>query len=91
MKIKSTFILGLLILNLINSVFSGGQEDFNGITIKQGFKDVKNHNPIITQKFSADPGVMVYNDRVYVYQLMMVCCNQVPLEKMFIPKLLNLI
>ena len=67
MKIKSTFILGLLILNLINSVISGGAEDFNGINIKKGFKDVKNHNPIITQKFSADPGVMVYNGRVYVY------------------------
>ena len=67
MKIKSTFILGLLILNLINSVISGGVEDFNGINIKKGFKDVKNHNPCLTQKFSADPGVMVYNDRIYVY------------------------
>ena len=67
MKIKSTFILGLLILNLINSVISGGAEDFNGINIKKGFKDVKNHNPCLTQKFSADPGVMVYNGRIYVY------------------------
>ena len=67
MKIKSTFILGLLILNLINSVISGGAADFNGINLTKGYKDTKNHNPIITQKYSADPGVMVYNDRVYVY------------------------
>ena len=67
MKIKSTFILGLLLLNLFNSVITGGAADFNGISIKKGFKDIKNHNPCITQKFSADPGVMVYNGRVYVY------------------------
>ena len=67
MKIKSTFILGLLLLNLFNSVISGGAADFNGISIKKSYKDIKNHNPCMTQKFSADPGVMVYNGRVYVY------------------------
>jgi arabinoxylan arabinofuranohydrolase len=67
MKIKSVLILGLLLLNLFNSVVSEGAADFNGISIKKGFKDIKNHNPCMTQKFSADPGVMVYNGRVYVY------------------------
>ena len=67
MKIKTSLILCLLLLNLFNSVISGGVADFNGISIKRGFKDIKNHNPCMTQKFSADPGVMVYNGRVYVY------------------------
>ena len=67
MKIKTSLILCLLLLNLFNSVISGGAADFNGISIKRGFKDIKNHNPCMTQKFSADPGVMVYNGRVYVY------------------------
>ena len=67
MKIESSLILGLLLLNLFSSVISGGASDFNGISIKRGFKDIKNHNPCMTQKFSADPGVMVYNGRVYVY------------------------
>ena len=67
MKIKSTLILGLLLLNLFNSIISGGAEDFNGISIKRGYKDVKAHNPCMTQKFSADPGVMEYNGRIYVY------------------------
>ena len=67
MKIKSVLILGLLLLNLFNSVISEGAADFNGISIKKGLKDIKNHNPCMTQKFSADPGVMVYNGRVYVY------------------------
>lgn len=31
------------------------------------FKDAANGNPIVTQRYSADPGVMVYGDTVYVY------------------------
>ena len=61
MKFNSLFILGIILLNLFNSVISGGAADFNGINIARGFKDIKNHNPLITQKFSADPGVMEYN------------------------------
>lgn len=30
-------------------------------------KNDSNSNPIVTQRFNADPGVMVYNDEVYVY------------------------
>ena len=67
MKFNSLFILGMILLNLFNSVISGGAADFNGINVARGHKDVKNHNPIITQKFSADPGVMEYNGRLYVY------------------------
>jgi len=69
MKIKSFLILGLLLLNLFNSVITlqAGEGDFNGVNPAKGWKDIKNHNPCYTQKFSADPGVMEYNGRVYVY------------------------
>ena len=46
MKFNSLFILGIILLNLFNSVISGGAADFNGIYLARGFKDVKNHNPI---------------------------------------------
>ena len=69
MKTKSFLILGLLLLNLFNSVITlqAGEGDFNGVNPAKGWKDIKNHNPCYTQKFSADPGVMEYNGRVYVY------------------------
>ena len=69
MKIKSAFILSLFLLNLFNSILAlqGGESDFNGVTPGKSFKDLKNHNPCLTQKFSADPGVMEYNGRLYVY------------------------
>jgi len=34
---------------------------------KSFYKSAGNNNPIVTQRYSADPGVMVYNDTVYVY------------------------
>ena len=67
MKFKSSLIFGLLLLNLFNSVISGDAGDFNGINLTRRFKDIKNHNPVMTQKFSADPGVMEYNGKLYVY------------------------
>ncbi len=30
-------------------------------------KDELNNNPIATQRYTADPGVMVYGDTVYIY------------------------
>ena len=60
------FILILLLLN-ISSTLQDGQSDFNGISLTKGYKDIKNHNPCLTQKFTADPGLLEYNGRVYVY------------------------
>ncbi|MDR0918747.1 MAG: family 43 glycosylhydrolase [Oscillospiraceae bacterium] len=40
---------------------------FSGITLGKSFKSNTENNPLNTQYFGADPGVMVYNDRVYVY------------------------
>ena len=31
------------------------------------YKNVQESNPIATQRYTADPGVMVYNDEVYIY------------------------
>ena len=68
-NLKSIFILIILLLNLFNSVFmlQAGESDFNGISLTKGFKDIKNHNPCLTQKFTADPGLLEYNGRIYVY------------------------
>ena len=69
MKTKSILILGLILINLFNHVvmLQGGESDFNGINLSKSFKDIKNHNPCLTQKFTADPGLLEYNGRVYVY------------------------
>jgi arabinoxylan arabinofuranohydrolase len=66
-KGKSVFILTLLLLNLFSMTIAGRAGDFYGINLARGFKDIKNHNPIITHKFTADPGLLEYNGFVYVY------------------------
>ena len=68
MKTKTILILGLILINLFNHVvmLQGGESDFNGINLSKSFKDIKNHNPCLTQKFTADPGLLEYNGRVYV-------------------------
>ena len=40
---------------------------FAGITPTASYKAVDENNPLFTQRFGADPGVMEYNGRVYVY------------------------
>lgn len=37
------------------------------ITITKGYKGVEDTNPVMTQRFGADPYAMVYGDRVYLY------------------------
>lgn len=51
----------------VRSYAAGDEAAFQGITLAKGYKDLSNHNPCVTQKFSADPGAMEYNGRVYVY------------------------
>ncbi|MBE6050214.1 MAG: carbohydrate-binding protein [Clostridium sp.] len=41
--------------------------EFNSISLAKGYKDLNQGNPCMTQRFTADPGVMEYNGRVYVY------------------------
>ncbi len=40
---------------------------FNTVTIADSYKNEGENNPLYTQRFGADPGVMEYNGRVYVY------------------------
>lgn len=40
---------------------------FEGIKLAKSYKSLYFHNPIMTQRFGADPYAMVYKDRVYVY------------------------
>lgn len=40
---------------------------FNSVTLTTGYKSLSQTNPCMTQRYTADPGVMEYNGRVYVY------------------------
>ncbi len=40
---------------------------FNGISIADSWKMDGENNPMTTQRFGADPGWMVYKDRLYIY------------------------
>lgn len=40
---------------------------FSTITVASSYKNIGENNPLYTQRFGADPGVMEYNGRVYVY------------------------
>lgn len=42
-------------------------EEHDKVTLNAFAKGVSENNPIVTQRYSADPGVMVYDDTVYVY------------------------
>ena len=37
------------------------------VTLQKSYKKAGDHNPLYTQRFGADPGVMEYNGRLYVY------------------------
>lgn len=37
------------------------------MTLKQGYKKQGEHNPVMTQRFGADPYALVYDGRVYLY------------------------
>jgi arabinoxylan arabinofuranohydrolase len=40
---------------------------FDGLTLATPLKGYGDHNPVMTQRFGADPWALVYNDRVYLY------------------------
>lgn len=46
---------------------SGICEKFNSMKLKAGLKQEGEHNPVITQRFGADPYALVYEGRVYLY------------------------
>jgi len=55
------FTLGALVAGSL------AQDVFDDVEVAKSFKPVTNHNPVNVVKFTADPGVMVYDDTVYVY------------------------
>jgi len=61
-----TFLFTLIVA-VFSAFVSADSSTFNGVNPAKTYKDIKNHNPLNTVKYSADPGVMVYNGRVYVY------------------------
>ena len=40
---------------------------FNNLTLNQSYKKDGENNPLFTQRFGADPGYLVYKDRLYIY------------------------
>lgn len=40
---------------------------FDGLKIAESYKGLEDTNPLMTQRFGADPYAMVYDDRVYIY------------------------
>jgi arabinoxylan arabinofuranohydrolase len=62
-----TTMLAPLSTASFTSLAAGAADAFYGISLTKGYKSVNDHNPCVTQKFSADPGAMEYNGRVYVY------------------------
>ena len=40
---------------------------FNGLQLTKSYKGLDQTNPLMTQRFGADPYAMVYEDRVYFY------------------------
>ena len=43
------------------------RQRFKSLKVSKCYTSVKNHNPLITQRFGADPFAMVYDGRAYVY------------------------
>lgn len=40
---------------------------FDTLTLNESYKRADENNPLFTQRFGADPGVLVWKDRLYVY------------------------
>lgn len=47
--------------------FSEMERKFGSVNLARSYKKDDEHNPLISQYFGADPGVMEYDGRVYIY------------------------
>ena len=47
--------------------FTALEQKFGSVNLAKSYKADNEHNPLMSQSFGADPGVMEYNGRVYVY------------------------
>ena len=43
------------------------EEMFSDIKLKKAVKGLSDHNPVMTQRFGADPYALIYDGRVYLY------------------------
>ena len=62
------FIKRMLGLAMTAAMFAGMTQDVSAATVINGsyVKGDNENNPLVTQSYGADPGVMVYNDTVYI-------------------------
>lgn len=47
--------------------FAELEQKFGSVSLAKSYKAENEHNPLMSQSFGADPGVIEYNGRVYVY------------------------
>ena len=47
--------------------FTAMAQKFGSVNLAQSYKGANEHNPLISQYFGADPGVMEYDGRVYIF------------------------
>ena len=61
--------LFLLILPLLTFCAKGEEPEMSTVPValQKSYKKAADNNPLYTQRFGADPGVMEYNGRLYVY------------------------
>ena len=61
-------LLGILLMTTAAAAAEGGEESMEeALVLKESYKKEGENNPLYTQRFGADPGVMEYDGRLYVY------------------------
>lgn len=69
--LSAVMACGLIITSLVAQPVGVQASDatsaFQSITLSESYKKLTENNPCSTLHFSADPGVMEYNGRIYVY------------------------
>lgn len=63
----SLLVFGLMAQGGVMTCAADYTGQFANIPLTASYKNLNENNPIVTQKYSADPGVMVYDDTVYIY------------------------
>ncbi len=59
--------MAIAVLPMVSAHADGETLADKGIEPKKSYKNAGNNNPLYTQRFGADPGVMEYNGRLYVF------------------------
>ena len=66
MKRNLTFLLSLMMVGGL--VIGNGTNSLAASVVNGSYvKGDNENNPVVTQNYGADPGVMVYNDEVFIY------------------------